>query len=122
MCVCVYTQQSAITTLEEASQELGLRLRRVDKKSEKAAVSHVKAELMNALALEQDPAAALTYVVPLLFIKATGARSMHAFVHTQHTHLCCMGIHTHIHNVWLAVRTRCGACHMPFTCIHGASA
>ncbi len=59
--------------LEQAAGELGLRLRRPDKKNEKAAVAGVRASLLSALAAEQDAAAALALVVPLLFIKATGA-------------------------------------------------
>jgi hypothetical protein len=51
---------------------VGLRLRRPDKKSEKAALAALRSRLLGALSSEQDPAAALALVVPLLFIKATG--------------------------------------------------
>jgi hypothetical protein len=48
--------QEVEAALEAAASECGLRLRRLDKKSEKAAVAAAKGRLMGLLADEQDPA------------------------------------------------------------------
>ncbi|GBF94592.1 hypothetical protein Rsub_06707 [Raphidocelis subcapitata] len=58
--------------LEAAAGECGLRLRRLDKKSEKAAVAAAKARLLALLDAEQEPAAALALALPLLHLRATG--------------------------------------------------
>jgi hypothetical protein len=66
--------QDAESALESAADTVGIRLRRPDKKSEKAALAALRSRLLAALSTEQDPAAALALVVPLLFIKATGGQ------------------------------------------------
>ena len=58
--------------VEAAAGECGLRLRRLEKKAEKAAIANARARLMALLADEADPAAALTLALPLLHLKATG--------------------------------------------------
>jgi len=58
--------------LEGASSAAGLRLKRPDKKAEKAAIADVRAKLSEQLSAEAEPAAALALVVPLLFVKYTG--------------------------------------------------
>lgn len=67
--------QDMVAAFEQASDEAGVRLRRPDKKNEKAAVAAVRASLLAGLAGEQDPAAVLAQVVPLMFTKATGVSS-----------------------------------------------
>lgn len=64
--------QEVETALESAAGDLGLRVRQLDKKSEKAAAATERARLLDALSAESDAAAALMLVVPLLFLKATG--------------------------------------------------
>lgn len=58
--------------LEAAASECGLRLRRLDKKSERAASAALRSKLAAALELESAPAAGLALAVPLTFHKATG--------------------------------------------------
>lgn len=55
--------------LEAAAQECGICLKRLDKKSEKAACSAQKARLMQLLHEEQSPAAVLALALPLLVLK-----------------------------------------------------
>uniref|UniRef100_A0A7S3VMY6 Uncharacterized protein n=1 Tax=Dunaliella tertiolecta TaxID=3047 RepID=A0A7S3VMY6_DUNTE len=66
------TIRDALDTLSHAAEVLGLRLKAVDKKSERAVLAQLRAELLGALSAEHDPAAALALVVPLLFMRATG--------------------------------------------------
>ncbi|KAI8468856.1 MAG: hypothetical protein J3K34DRAFT_294179 [Monoraphidium minutum] len=64
--------QEVADALEAAAAECGLRLRRLDKKAEKAALAAAKGRLVALLADEPDPAAALALALPLLHLKATG--------------------------------------------------
>ncbi len=66
------TVQDLEASLESAAAELGLRLRCLDKKSEKAALAAQRARLLAALALEGVPANALALALPLVVLKATG--------------------------------------------------
>ncbi len=65
--------QDLESALEDAANECGLRLRRLDKKSEKAALAAQRTRLMALLSGEDTPANALALALPLLFLKATGA-------------------------------------------------
>jgi hypothetical protein len=60
--------QEFFNHLEAAASECGMRLKRLDKKSEKAALASHKARLLALLAPESSPAAALALVVPLLVL------------------------------------------------------
>jgi hypothetical protein len=61
--------QAFISELEAAASECGLRLKRLDKKSEKAALSAQKARLLQLVAPEAMPATALALAVPLLVLQ-----------------------------------------------------
>ena len=63
------TLQEFITQLEAAATECGLRLKRLDKKSEKAVLAAQKARLLQLLAPEGTPATALALAVPLLVLQ-----------------------------------------------------
>jgi hypothetical protein len=65
-CLCL---QEFVAELEAAAQECGIRLKRLDKKAEKAAVSGHRARLMGLLHGEQAPAAVLALALPLLVLK-----------------------------------------------------
>jgi len=60
------------TCLDAAAEAAGLRLRKPDKKAEKAALADFQAKLRAQLAGAADPAEALALAVPLLFARATG--------------------------------------------------
>ena len=60
------------TSLEEAAEAAGLRLKRYDKRAEKAAVAEFQQKLSEKLQPEADPAAALALAVPLMFARSTG--------------------------------------------------
>jgi hypothetical protein len=62
--------QDFVGKLEAAAQECGIRLKRLDKKSEKAACTAHKARLLALLHDEQAPAAVLALVLPLLVLKS----------------------------------------------------
>lgn len=62
--------QDFVSKLEAAAMECGIRLKRLDKKSEKAACSAQKAKLLQLLHDEQAPAAVLALVLPLLVLKS----------------------------------------------------
>jgi hypothetical protein len=62
--------QDFVSKLEAAAMECGIRLKRLDKKAEKAACSAQKAKLLQLLHDEQAPAAALALVLPLLVLKS----------------------------------------------------
>ncbi|KAF5828079.1 hypothetical protein DUNSADRAFT_18260 [Dunaliella salina] len=66
------TIRDALEALSHAAEVLGLRLKAVDKKQERAVLAQLRAELLGALSSEHDPAAALALVVPLLFMRVTG--------------------------------------------------
>ena len=59
--------------LEEAAEAAGIRLKPLDKKAEKAALASQRAALRGQLQCEQDPATALSLVVPLLVIQVNWA-------------------------------------------------
>jgi hypothetical protein len=63
--------QDFVSKLEAASQQCGIRLKRLDKKSEKAACTAHKARLLGLLQDEQAPAAVLALVLPLLALKTS---------------------------------------------------
>lgn len=65
----VTNTQDFVSKLEAAAQECGIRLKRLDKKSEKAACTAHKARLLQLLHDEQSPAAVLALVLPLLVLK-----------------------------------------------------
>lgn len=67
----VLSMQEFIEKLEAAAQQCGIRLRRMDKKSEKAACSAHKARLMQILHSEQSPSAVLALALPLLVLKTS---------------------------------------------------
>lgn len=58
--------QALILVLEEAACEAGVRLKRLDRKDEKAALQAEQQALDKQLQTEQDPAAELSLAVPLL--------------------------------------------------------
>jgi len=58
--------------LDSAVEAAGLRLKKLDKKAERAAVSEFQAERRSQLLGATDPAEALALAVPLLFAQATG--------------------------------------------------
>ena len=58
--------QVLLLNLEEAAEASGLRIRRLDKKSERTVLQAHRTTLEGRLALESDPAAALSLVIPLL--------------------------------------------------------
>ena len=58
--------QALISVLEEAAGEAGVRLKRLDRKSEKAALQAEQQALDKQLQAGQDPAAVLSLAVPLL--------------------------------------------------------
>lgn len=64
--------QELVSQLEAAATECGIRLRRLDKKAEKALLAAQKARLLQLLEPEQAPAAALALAVPLLAVKVGG--------------------------------------------------
>ncbi|WIA28133.1 hypothetical protein OEZ86_010705 [Tetradesmus obliquus] len=64
--------QELLSQLEAAGAECGMRLRRLDKKSEKALLVQQKARLLGLLTPEQSPAAVLALALPLLAVKAAG--------------------------------------------------
>lgn len=53
-------------SLEEAAEAAGLRLKKLDKKGERALVHSYRQTLQRQLASETDPAAALAFAIPLL--------------------------------------------------------
>lgn len=61
--------QDFVSKLEAAALECGIRLKRLDKKAEKAACAAQKAKLLQLLRDEQVPAAVLALVLPLLVLK-----------------------------------------------------
>lgn len=68
--VAVAAAQDFVGKLEAAAQECGIRLKRLDKKSEKAACTAHKARLLALLHDEQAPAAVLALVLPLLVLRS----------------------------------------------------
>jgi len=58
--------QALILVLEEAAGEAGVRLKRLDRKDEKAALQAEQQALDKQLQTEHDPAAELSLAVPLL--------------------------------------------------------
>ena len=64
--------QALLVQLEAAAAECGMRLRRLEKKSEKALLTAQRARLLGALESETSPAAALALALPLLAAKAAG--------------------------------------------------
>ena len=61
--------QEAQKLVQAAAEALGLRLKALDKKAEKALVQAQQQDLRAQLADETDPAAALSLVVPLLVMQ-----------------------------------------------------
>lgn len=66
----VAAAQDFVGKLEAAAQECGIRLKRLDKKSEKAACTAHKVRLLALLHDEQAPAAVLALVLPLLVLRS----------------------------------------------------
>lgn len=60
-----------MSKLEAAAQECSIRLKRLDKKAEKAACTAHKARLLGLLHDEQAPAAVLSLALPLLVLKSS---------------------------------------------------
>lgn len=69
-CFFAARAQDFVSKLESAAQECGIRLKRLDKKSEKAACTVQKARLLQLLHAEETPAAVLALVLPLLVLKS----------------------------------------------------
>lgn len=63
--------QEFIAQLESAAIECSIRLRRLDKKSEKALLTAQKSRLMQLLQAEQLPATTLAVALPLLTLKVS---------------------------------------------------
>lgn len=63
--------QELVSQLEAAAGECSIRLKQLDKKSEKAALVAQKARLLQLLDPEQVPAAALALALPLLALKVS---------------------------------------------------
>ena len=61
--------QSAQQSIQGVAEAIGLRLKPLDKKAEKALVQAQQEDLKRQLAEEGDPAAALSLVVPLLVMQ-----------------------------------------------------
>jgi hypothetical protein len=64
--------QELMSQLEAAGTECGMRLKRLDKKAEKALLVSQKSRLMGLLGPGQCPAAVLALALPLLAVKAAG--------------------------------------------------
>ncbi|KXZ55512.1 hypothetical protein GPECTOR_2g1061 [Gonium pectorale] len=58
--------------LERAAGSLGIRVKKLDKKGEKAALAALRERLLGALAGESDPPSALAAMVPLAYMRVTG--------------------------------------------------
>ena len=58
--------QALVAVLEEAAGEAGVRLKRLEKKSEKAALLSEQQALEKQLQAAEDPAAELSLAVPLI--------------------------------------------------------
>lgn len=56
-----------IDAIELAAEVAGLRLRRMDKKTEKPALASFRQNLISQLEAEDQPATALALVVPLIY-------------------------------------------------------
>ena len=61
----------AYKALQNTAEAVGLRLKTLDKKTEKAQTQSLREDLKSQLADQTDPAAALSLVVPLLVIQVT---------------------------------------------------
>ncbi len=61
--------------LQEAAGVSGLQLRKLDKRAEKALLQEQKASLAERLRNEDEPAAALSLAVPLIFAQASCSAS-----------------------------------------------
>lgn len=61
----------AYKALQDTAEAVGLRLKNLDKKAEKAQIQSLREDLKSQLADQTDPAAALSLVVPLLVIQVT---------------------------------------------------
>lgn len=57
--------------MQGTAEAVGLRLKNLDKKAEKAQTQSLREDLKTQLADQTDPAAALSLVVPLLVIQVT---------------------------------------------------
>jgi hypothetical protein len=64
--------QELLSQLEAAGAECGMRLKRLDKKAEKALLVSQKSRLSGLIGPEQSPAAVLALALPLLAVKAAG--------------------------------------------------
>lgn len=86
--ICSHAVQDAAKTIQAAAENLGLRLKLLDKRAEKALVQAQQKDLQGQLADQTDPAAALSLVVPLLVMKVwvvMSHRLLHCPVHlAQH--------------------------------------
>lgn len=58
--------------LEAAASDVGVRVRRLDKKGEKAAASALRERLLGQLAACEDAPLALTLALPLVALRSTG--------------------------------------------------
>lgn len=75
LCACL---QEAQALLQAAADGLGLRLKPLDKKAERALVQAQQEDLRAQLAEQADPAAALSLVVPLLVMQVSSGPSQHS--------------------------------------------
>ncbi|KAG2435773.1 hypothetical protein HXX76_006969 [Chlamydomonas incerta] len=64
--------RDAEALLDRGSAAVGVRVRKLDKKSEKAALAALRERLLGQLAAEADPPAALALMVPLAHLRITG--------------------------------------------------
>ena len=68
--------QAAYKSLQDTAEAVGLRLKAIDKKTEKAQTQSLREDLESQLADQTDPAAALSVVVPLLVIQVVPAANI----------------------------------------------
>lgn len=72
MLVCL---QAAYQALQDTAEAVGLRLKSMDKKTEKTQTQSFREDLKSQLADQTDAAAALSLVVPLLVVQVSAART-----------------------------------------------
>ena len=70
--------QDALSAVEALAEASGSRLRKLDRKAERALVSLQAQALRSQLARENDPAAALSLIIPMLIAQVDGPFWPHA--------------------------------------------
>ncbi len=78
--------QSAQQSIQSVAEAVGLRLKPLDKKAEKALVQAQQQDLKAQLAKQMDPAAALSLAVPLLVMQVRCQTCPHQKDSALHNH------------------------------------